>query len=305
MTKAGSPWPPIPAVASATLRGFSLQRFAYGPILPVMVQDGWLEAKPAGILGGAIAHRLGTLWTLHLCMLAAIGGFLWFLPWRIMTGFTGDVLIVLAGPAVQMVVPIATRGLGLGSGAVIAEVGIGIISGALLFPGLLPWGLSAVWLGHGADNSLGGLVFGRQADCLGVRHAMTTGAAVRTLELAPPLLSTHPAALAVSAASAWVTVVGSIVLALVRSREMAGDAAARLWQLATFLWAISTTLGRFRAVLPPGGHQQPFAAIFLRIGRVAGRLRHHSRHASACSRGLAGVSLLEAADAAVSRNPSA
>ena len=53
MTESRSPWPPILAGACATLLGIGLQRFAYGPILPAMVQQGWLEAGPAGMLGGA------------------------------------------------------------------------------------------------------------------------------------------------------------------------------------------------------------------------------------------------------------
>lgn len=162
-----SSWPPILAGCSATLLGIGLQRFAYGPILPAMVEEGWLGAGPAGMLGGAnlagyligafgagiVARALGVVRALRLCMLLAIagfgfcaidGGFLWFLPWRVLAGLTGGVLMVLAGPAVQTVVPIAMRNFA--SGAVITGVGLGIIVSALLVPAILPWGLSATWL---------------------------------------------------------------------------------------------------------------------------------------------------------------
>lgn len=161
-----SAWQPILAGCCATLLGIGLQRFSYGPILPAMVQQGWLPAGQAGMLGGAnlagylvgalgagmVARALGGVLVLGLCMLAAVagfalcaiqGGFLWFLPWRVLAGFTGGVLMVLAGPAVQAVVPVPMRGLA--SGMVIAGVGIGIVISAMLVPALLPWGLSAGW----------------------------------------------------------------------------------------------------------------------------------------------------------------
>ena len=161
------PWQPILAGVCATLVGIGLQRFAYGPILPEMVHAGWLEAGPAGMLGaanltgylagafgaGMVARRIGLICALRGCMVLAVlgfalcavrGGFWWFLPWRVLAGFTGGVLMVLAGPAVQAVVPPPMRGLA--SGMVITGVGFGIMSGAILVPALLPWGLSAAWL---------------------------------------------------------------------------------------------------------------------------------------------------------------
>lgn len=332
-------WPPILAGACATLLGIGLQRFAYGPILPAMVQEGWLPAGPAGMLGaanlagylagafgaGMVARRLGVVWALRTCMLLAVlgfaacavrGGFLWFLPWRVLAGVTGGILMVLAGPSVQAVVPAERRGLA--SGIVITGVGLGIMSGALLVPALLPWGLAPAWLalagaaavltavswtiwpnvpppaaaahdgpplprgtaillivyglaglagtahmvfwpdfiarglalgtnagglawlGFGAAASLGGVVFGRLADALGARRAIAVGVAVQIVSLVLPLVSTGLPALAVPTACAGVTVLGITVLALVRSRELGGAAAPRLWRLATGVWGITT-----------------------------------------------------------------
>lgn len=341
---AATDWPPILAGCCATLLGIGLQRFAYGPILPAMVQEGWLSAGLAGMLGGAnlagylvgafgagmVARAFGVVRALRLCMLLAVvgfalcainGGFLWFLPWRVLAGFTGGVLMVLAGPAVQAVVPAGLRGFA--SGMVISGVGIGIVISAVLVPALLPFGLSAVWLalavaaglltavtwtawpdvappapaprggpalpvgamplllvygfaglagtahmvfwpdfvarglalgsnagglawlGYGVAASLGGVLFGRLADRFGAARALRIGLVLQAISLLIPLLWTGPVALALSTAGAGVTVLGITVLALVRSRELGGEAAPRLWRLATAIWGVATALAGF------------------------------------------------------------
>jgi len=231
------------------------------------------------------------------------------------------VLMVLAGPAVQAVVPLAMRGLA--SGIVITGVGPGIMLGAVLVPALLPWGLPAAWLalagaaalltatswtiwpnvpppppapraggglpagamtllviyglsgvaatahmvfwpdfvarglglganagalawlGFGAAAGLGGVGFGRLADRLGAARALALGIGIQTLSLVLPLLWTGPIALGVSTAGAGVTLIGITVLALVRSRELAHEAAPRLWRLATAVWGVSTAAAGF------------------------------------------------------------
>ncbi len=337
-------WQPILAGCCATLLGIGLQRFAYGPILPAMVEEGWLDAGPAGMLGGAnlagylvgafgagmVARTFGVVRALRLSMLLAVagfalcaieGGFLWFLPWRIIAGFTGGVLMVLAGPAVQAVVPLAMRNLA--SGAVITGVGLGIIISALLVPALLPWGLSAAWLalaclaallaalswtiwpdvpppppatrngtplphggirmlvvyglagfaatahmvfwpdfiarglglgteagalgwlGFGIAASLGGIVFSRLADRLGAGLAIGVAVLVQVLSLILPLIWTGPLSLGASTIGAGITVLGITALTLVRSRELGGEAAPRLWRLATATWGVTTAAAGF------------------------------------------------------------
>lgn len=371
MSPAGvSAWQPILAGSCATLLGIGLQRFAYGPLLPAMVHEGWLEAGPAGMLGavnlagylagafgaGIMARRLGVVWALRTCMLLAVagfalcairGGFLWFLPWRVMAGFTGGVLMVLAGPAVQAVVPPAMRGLA--SGIVITGVGVGIMSGALLVPALLPMGLSAAWLalagaaalltivswtiwpdvpapspaprggpalpagtatllvvyglaglagtahmvfwpdfiarglglgtnagalawlGFGAAASFGGVVFGRLADRLGAARAIGVGIAVQVVSLVLPLVSASPLALGMSTICAGVTVLGITVLALVRSRDLGGAAAPRLWRLATGIWGVTTAAAGFLLswMLAWTGSHLPLFATGLAAATVA------------------------------------
>ncbi len=149
------------------MTGVGLSRFAYAPLLPAIVQAGLLTGGQAGALGAinlggylvgaafapAIGRALGLGWALRLAMLCATscflmcaipGELLWLAPWRALTGASGGVLMVLAGPAVQAVVPVAMRGFA--AGLVFAGVGGGIVIGALLVPAMLPRGLPATWL---------------------------------------------------------------------------------------------------------------------------------------------------------------
>jgi predicted MFS family arabinose efflux permease len=160
---------------SATLLGVGLQRFAYAPLLPAMVQAGWLGAGPAGTLGAAnfggylagalaapwIGRRLDMRWALRGAMLLATACFAlcavrgslgWFLPWRTLAGIAGGVLMVLAGPAVQASVPSSVRGLV--AGVMFAGPGTGIVVGAAIVPLLLPAGLPLAWLALAAAGLL-------------------------------------------------------------------------------------------------------------------------------------------------------
>ncbi|MFZ4408289.1 MAG: YbfB/YjiJ family MFS transporter [Paracraurococcus sp.] len=156
------------AGAAATASGNGLARFAYVPLFPAMVGAGWVDGGQAGTLGAAAllgyligslvgrrtARGLGVPRTLDLGMglvvlaLAACawnGGFAWFMAWRTLAGIAGGLLMALAGPATQASVAPARRGAA--GGIVIAGVGLGIGTGAVLVPALLPGGLPATWLG--------------------------------------------------------------------------------------------------------------------------------------------------------------
>jgi len=166
---------PILAGLCATLVGVGLQRFAYAPLLPAMVQVGWLSAGAAGTLGAAnftgylagaalapaIGRRLGMRRALRTAIVVAAGcfalcawrgGLAWFLPWRTLAGIAGGVLMVLAGPAVQGAVAPASRGLA--AGVMFAGVGLGIVAAATIVPALLPVGLPAAWLALAAVASV-------------------------------------------------------------------------------------------------------------------------------------------------------
>ena len=158
---------PIASGMCATMTGIGLSRFAYAPLLPAIVQAGWLSGGQAGALGAinlggylcgaATAASIGRALGMRHAMRAAMmrvtlcfvlcaepGGLLWLAPWRLLTGVAAGVLMVLAGPAVQAVVPASMRGLA--AGLVFAGVGSGIVVGAILVPLMLPQGVSAIWL---------------------------------------------------------------------------------------------------------------------------------------------------------------
>ncbi|MBV9784177.1 MAG: YbfB/YjiJ family MFS transporter [Acidisphaera sp.] len=161
-------WRPALAGCLATFLGVGLQRFAYSPLLPAMIQDGWVSPGAGGVLGAAnlgaylfgalygpaAGRRFGLRRTLRGAMLLAAacfalcairGSLVWLLPWRFLAGVAGGALMVLAGPAVQQAVPVGRRGLA--GGLLFAGVGLGVVAGAAIVPGLLPWGVSAAWLG--------------------------------------------------------------------------------------------------------------------------------------------------------------
>lgn len=162
----------ITAGVCATLLGVGLQRFAYAPLLPAMVQQHWLSAGDAGLLGAtnfagyligaAIAPNIGrhrgmrpalrgaTLLAVVCFALCAWrggpfgAGLAWYLPWRLLAGVSGGVLMVLAGPAIQQAVAPARRAFA--AGTMFTGVGAGVAIGALIVPALLPFGLAAAWL---------------------------------------------------------------------------------------------------------------------------------------------------------------
>ncbi len=158
---------PIIAGLCATLVGVGLQRFAYAPLLPAMVQAGWLGPGAAGALGAAnfagylagaalaptVARGLGMRPALRTAIIVAAacfalcawrGGLAWFMPWRTLAGIAGGVLMVTAGPAVQAAVPPSRRTLA--AGVMFAGVGLGIVAASAIVPALLPVGLPATWL---------------------------------------------------------------------------------------------------------------------------------------------------------------
>ncbi len=85
---------------------------------------------------------------LSLLLSALPLGFLWLLPWRIVTGIAGAFLMVLAPPAALAHVPHERRGLA--GGIILTGVGLGIALSGVLMPALLHFGVSAAWCGLAA-----------------------------------------------------------------------------------------------------------------------------------------------------------
>lgn len=162
-------WRPALAGAAATCAGIGLARFAFVPLFPALVAAGWVDGTEAGILGAAalagylagalaapaLGRRFGTrralvvamgLVALSFALCAVPGGLWWLLPWRLLAGVAGALLMALAGPSVQQAVAPERRGAA--SGIVVAGVGSGIALGAALVPLLLaPGGPSLAWAG--------------------------------------------------------------------------------------------------------------------------------------------------------------
>jgi predicted MFS family arabinose efflux permease len=154
----------------ANLVGVGLARFAYTPIIPVLIAAQWFgpsqaaylgAANLAGYLVGALAvRRLGqaapsTL--LRAMMLVAAASFFacafpqsfaWYFAWRFVAGFAGGALMVVAAPAILPHVPEQKRGAV--SGAIFAGVGLGIAASGTVVAVLLSYGLVETWLSLGA-----------------------------------------------------------------------------------------------------------------------------------------------------------
>lgn len=154
------------AAVLAILVGIGLSRFAYSPLIPAVIQEGWFSPSDAAYLGaanlagyliGALGGRRLAAWSsptsaLRLLMLIASLAFVasafplsfaWFFVWRLLSGVTGGALMVLAAPTVLPHVPANRRGLA--SGVIFTGVGLGIILSGTLVPALLTQGLPTTW----------------------------------------------------------------------------------------------------------------------------------------------------------------
>jgi predicted MFS family arabinose efflux permease len=174
-TPVASPWRATLAAFCASLVGIGLARFAYTPLLPVIVDAHWFAASSAAYLGAAnlagylagalLARSAVRVWTSRtvirgMMLLASIAlaacawpwSFAWFFAWRFASGLAGGVLMVLAAPAVLAHVPASRRGLA--SGVIFMGVGAGIAASGTVVPLLLREGLVATWLSLGGISLL-------------------------------------------------------------------------------------------------------------------------------------------------------
>ncbi len=161
-------WRGVLAGLCATLVGIGLARFAYTPLIPALIAEGWFTPSQAAYLGAAnlagylvgalVARRIAALSsarrTLRTMMLLATVAFLacsdplsvsWYTLWRFAAGLAGAALMVLAAPAVLAHVPAARQGIA--SGVIFTGVGIGIATSGTLIPPMLEIGLAETWYG--------------------------------------------------------------------------------------------------------------------------------------------------------------
>lgn len=154
----------------ALLLGLGLGRFGYTPLMPVLVESGWLSAGEAGYLGATnlFGYVAGSLLAATMARLVPVArlirismvltgislivcalpwGFLWFAPWRFLAGFTGGLLMVAGIPLILSRAPMNQRGRT--NGIIFTGVGTGIITAGSLVPALAGFGPSLVWFGMG------------------------------------------------------------------------------------------------------------------------------------------------------------
>ena len=151
----------------ASLIGLGIGRFAYVPLLPLMIDAGWTGSAGAAqvaaanlvgyLVGSASAHRLA-LWrgpapVVRAAMLAVVISLLacsvqlgvgWLWAWRLVAGAAGGMLMILAAPYLMRQVPLAARGKAIG--IVFAGIGVGIVLSGLLVPMLGAGNLRLAWL---------------------------------------------------------------------------------------------------------------------------------------------------------------
>jgi len=173
-------WPPglvrgAAAGMGASLVGIGLSRFAYTPLIPVLIEAGWFRpgaaaylgaANLAGYLAGALlaapmARFVAAPWVLR-AMMAVVGiaflacarpaPFAWFFVWRFAAGLAGGTIMALAAPSVLAQCPPRLRGRV--SGLILTGVGLGIAAAGTLVPLLLRQGLPTAWMGLGALSLL-------------------------------------------------------------------------------------------------------------------------------------------------------
>ncbi|MEJ8840638.1 YbfB/YjiJ family MFS transporter [Ramlibacter sp. AN1133] len=167
--------PGVPALIAAglcaSLVGIGLARFAYTPLIPALIAAHWFSpdavvflaaANLLGYLLGAVGGRhlasaVGSVAALKGAMLLTVLAFLacampvspaWFFFWRLLSGVTGGVIMVLVGSVVLARVPPGRKGMA--AGAIFLGLGVGIAASGTLVPLLLRTGLTGAWLGLAA-----------------------------------------------------------------------------------------------------------------------------------------------------------
>jgi predicted MFS family arabinose efflux permease len=150
----------------AMLVGVGIARFGYGPLVPALVGAHWYSAAAAFWLGavnllgyfcGAAFMRfwrgtlrakpviVGLMMVTSLSLLASAlnWGMVWFGFWRLLSGITGGVLMVLMAAAVVGRAPAHSKGKV--GGITFAGMGTGITLSSLLTPLLVAQGLVFAW----------------------------------------------------------------------------------------------------------------------------------------------------------------
>ncbi|MBA1145796.1 YbfB/YjiJ family MFS transporter [Ectothiorhodospiraceae bacterium WFHF3C12] len=159
------------AGAAAILVGLGLSRFAFPPLMPAMIDAGWFDAPRTAYLGasnllgymiGAIsaawfANRVGAARAIHVSMVTVSLSFLlcvqpapfvWFFAWRLLSGWAGAVLMVVAASTV--LTDTAPERRAMAGAIVFSGSGVGVLGSATLVPWLVGVSLGWAWFALGA-----------------------------------------------------------------------------------------------------------------------------------------------------------
>lgn len=150
------------------LIGLGVNRFAYTPLIPALISQGWLTKSSASYLGtinffgyflGAYFGQWATRYfpisklikanliisIVSLAFSAMNLGNVWFALWRFILGLTGALLIVLTPSAILKNIPVTFRGRA--SGLIFSGIGAGIIISGFCLPYIaMNMNVSAAWL---------------------------------------------------------------------------------------------------------------------------------------------------------------
>ncbi|MGP9500018.1 YbfB/YjiJ family MFS transporter [Halomonas sp. AOP43-D1-4] len=163
----------------ATLAGIGIARFAYTPLLPAIIQEGWFTASQGAYLGAAnllgyfigalVAHSLSERFSTRHVMAASFagialsfvlcageGGFTWFFFWRLVSGIAGAILMVV-GPSLALAATPTERRTRVGA-MVFTGIGLGALLSAFIVPLLLELSLAFTWGALGLLCIMAGLL---------------------------------------------------------------------------------------------------------------------------------------------------
>ncbi|MGO2992920.1 MAG: MFS transporter [Halomonadaceae bacterium] len=165
---------------TATLAGIGIARFAYTPLLPAIIEQGWFTASQGAYLGAAnllgyfmgalAAHSLSERFSsrqvmgasfacivLSFTLCAWSGHFAWFFFWRLASGMAGAILMVV-GPSVALAATPPERRAQVGA-MVFTGIGIGALLSALAVPLLLEFNMAITWSALGLLCVAAGIVW--------------------------------------------------------------------------------------------------------------------------------------------------
>lgn len=159
------------AAMGAILVGLGLARFAFAPLEPALVVDGWFDGSDASLLASAnlagyllgalfadrLARRVAPVTLLRLFVLAIGLSFIacadpglpypWFFFWRVVSGVAGGAIMVITGPTLLAHVPQTRRAFF--SQLTLYGIGIGILVAGVVTPVLLGIGVGETWIALG------------------------------------------------------------------------------------------------------------------------------------------------------------